>query len=226
MGFLDSLVGNLVGNATGINSRQASRWVRRIGTGNIMKIGGAAVAGAVMTHMMHEQQKKEPAPGSELPPLPSSAMPVELPPLPPVPAPGPSRPEAHDLPDELVFAVGRTLVAAALADGEMDPEERALVEKHLEQSQLPPDQKQRLHRDLVLPPTTDELAAQVADNPEAGAVLYRFGALVALADEEISEVERAWLTSLGESLGLAAEDRQELESRLLDEIASQSPESQ
>ncbi len=221
MGFLDSLVGNLVGNATGINSRQASRWVRRIGTGNIMKIGGAAVAGAVMTHMMHEQQKKGAAPTGDLPPLPTTSKPADLPPLPSLPPPEPREIEDGDLPDELVFAVGRTLIAAALADGEMGPEERALVEENLEESQLPPDQKQLLHRDLVLPPTTDELAGQVADNPEAGGVLYRFGALVALADEEVSEVERTWLTSLGESLGLSARECQEIESRLLDEIASQ-----
>ncbi len=105
------------------------------------------------------------------------------------------------------------MVAAALADGRMAPEERAMIEKHLGESGLSEEQTSQIHRDLALPPSIDELAA-LAGDPEAGEVLYRFGALVVLADQETSDLERAWLERLARAFEFGDDRRAALETEL------------
>ena len=79
----------------------------------------------------------------------------------------------------------RTMVAAALADGELSGEERSMVLGRIDDADLPEEAVRRIHQDLVLPPTPDELAA-LATTPEARETLYRLAAAVLVADGEAS----------------------------------------
>jgi uncharacterized membrane protein YebE (DUF533 family) len=106
------------------------------------------------------------------------------------------------------------MVAAALADGEMRPEERQAIHSRLGESGLDQDRIAQVHRDLVLPPGPDELAALAAE-PAGRTVLYRAAILVLLADRDLSPAERRWLDRLGDAFGLDAGRRSELERDLL-----------
>jgi uncharacterized membrane protein YebE (DUF533 family) len=198
MGFLDSLVSDLIRSSTGFNAKP---FVRAVGGKNILLLGGAAIAGAIASEKMRGQQ--QPGASPPLPPLPTSEV---VPPLPPLPAAAPE----PQLPQGLVFAIVRTLVAGALADGQMHAEEKKLIEKHLGESGLAPDQASQIHKDLIIPASPEELARSAA-TAEDRELLYRFGALVVLAEGQTSPPERAWLDRFGAALGLAPDRREALE---------------
>ena len=93
------------------------------------------------------------------------------------------------------------MVAASLADGQQDEEEKKLINERLGESGLTLEQIQQVHADLKAPPDAAELATLV-DNTHDQELLYRFGALVVLADDQVSNGEKAWLTELAEALGI------------------------
>jgi uncharacterized membrane protein YebE (DUF533 family) len=106
------------------------------------------------------------------------------------------------------------MVGAALADGQMATAEKQTIHKRLGESGLAQEQISQIHQDLVIPPSTEELATMVTD-PQQRAVLYRSAVLVTLADHDLSQVERAWLTRLATSLGFDDNQRLGLEQDLL-----------
>ncbi|MGH9334144.1 MAG: DUF533 domain-containing protein, partial [Vicinamibacteria bacterium] len=146
MAFLDNLLSGLIRSSTGFNAKP---FVRMVGGKNILLLGGAAIAGAIAA----DQMRQKPAQGAPtLPPLPPEA----LPPLPPLPEPSASA--APPIPQALLFAIVRTMVSGALADGEMQAEERKLIETHLGESGLSPEQTKQIRKDLVFPPGLEEVA--------------------------------------------------------------------
>jgi len=78
---------------------------------------------------------------------------------------------------------------------------------------LSPDETKQIHKDLVFPPTPQEIGTMVSTN-EDRELLYRFGALVVRSQGGASAPERAWLERLGAALGLPAERRTALESEI------------
>jgi tellurite resistance protein len=241
MAFLDKMVSDLVKSSTGFNARGL---VRAVGGKNILLLGGAAIAGALAADKMGSKSTPPPpVPGGSSttpPPVPSpnldapSAPPVPAasqnvpppvlgsssqeagppPPLPPLPTEAETvASEAEELPPELVYAIVRTMVAAALADGHMDTEEKELIHKHLGESGLTPDQIAQIHKDLVLPASHKELSTLVS-GVQDGELLYRFGALVALADQKVSEHEKAWLEQLAQTLEISPQRRSEIEKEI------------
>ena len=162
-----------------------------------------------------------PAPGGPVPPparAPSSAGAAEPPRSPgAVPSGSPSGPAEDDSPDEageelpphLLLPAVRTMVAAALADGRMAPEEKAAIERRLAESDLPPDGVERVHHDLVFPPTVDEIAALV-EPPAERELLFELACLVLRADSRVTDAELAWLGRLGDALEIAEDRRREL----------------
>lgn len=151
------------------------------------------------------------------------SAPVDLPPLPPLPstpAGGPSagqaappppppgaspesgpEPVEDELPLEAEVAAIRTMVAAALADGNLSEEERSMVLGRVGEASLPEEQAKQIRQDLVLPPSPEELAG-LASAPEARETLYRLAAVVLKADGQATEAEVAWLGSLAEAFGI------------------------
>lgn len=222
MGFLDRLVSDLIQDSTGLPAR---RLVRKIGGKNILlAAGGALLAGGVAAKL--GQDRTAPPPPPPPPPGAAAGLPPPPPPPPAVAAPPtPAMADAEDeLPQELTYAVVRTMVAAAIADGQMAKEEKDVVWKHLGDSGLDDDQKRQIHQDLMLPPSPEELA-ELAPAAEAREALYRFATLVALSDRDVSQPERDWLRRLGDAFELSAERCQTLEAEVFKEERFQEGES-
>jgi uncharacterized membrane protein YebE (DUF533 family) len=205
MAFLDRLVSDLIRKSTGVNARP---FVRSIGGKNILLLGGAAIAGAIAAEKMRAKsgppQSAAPPPP---PPVPGATTPPPPPPIPQAAAPEPELPEA------LLFAIVRTMVSGALADGEMHAAEKKLIENRLGESGLSPDCIRQIQKDMVIPPAPSELAGLVEDASDRE-LLYRFGALVVLADGDASELEKVWLEKLGGALALDGDGRRAMEQEL------------
>lgn len=158
------------------------------------------------------------------PPLPTAGLPA-TPPLPPIPSPAAHAGAAHEVPapdasqqatveatvsTELTYALVRSMVAAALADGHLDDKEKEMILARLDESDLDAGQRQQVHRDLVIPPTQAELAA-LTDSFDEREAMYRFAALVILTDGDVSELERSWLDRLAVAFAFDGERRRRLE---------------
>lgn len=208
MAFLDNLVSDLIRKSTGFNARP---FVRAVGGKNLLLLGGAAIAGALAAEKTRSQGTPEAVP--PLPPPVPTGPDEAVPPLPPLPTAA-AEPEPS-IPNPLLFAIVRTMVSGALADGEMHAEEKALIENRLGESSLSTEQTKQIHKDLVIPPAPDEVAKSVS-SPEDRELLYRFGALVALADGEASAPEKAWLQRLASALAISSERRAELEREIFE----------
>jgi uncharacterized membrane protein YebE (DUF533 family) len=139
------------------------------------------------------------------------APPPPPPPLPETSAAAPEKPS--ELPEDLLYAIVRTMVAGALADGEMHAEEKKLIESHLGESGLSPEHVSQVQKDMVIPPGARELAGLV-DEASDRELLYRFGAIVVLADGDAAALERAWLDKLASALGLDEPKRRTIEGEL------------
>lgn len=205
MAFLDRLVSDVIKKSTGFNARS---FVRAVGGGNMILLGGAAIAGALAVDKMRQSETPAaPSTGAPLPPLPrqNAAKEQTLPPLPPPIPP----------PQELVYAIVRTMVSAALADGEMHAAEKQLMEKRLGESGLSAEQVGQIRKDLVIPAAPSALSGLVVD-AEDKETLYRFGALVVLADDAVAETEKAWLESLAVALGIDLARRKAIDQELFE----------
>jgi uncharacterized membrane protein YebE (DUF533 family) len=223
MGMLDRLLGDLVAGSTNLPRHVTRGLVRRAGGSKLLLAGGAAIAGALITQHLHSRQAQAAAQPAAPPPPPPSA--AELgwspPPLPPELAapPGGEGGEGErdsgelELPPGLLFPVVRTMVAAALADGELEAAEREAIFVHLESGELAPSEVGQVRRDLVLPATPGELAGMLGD-PGYAEVLYRFAYLTLRADGGLEPHEAAWLEQLGEALHIDATDRARLQAEL------------
>ncbi len=229
MGFLDRLVTDMLQDSTGLPVR---RLVRMVGGKNLLMMGaGAVLAGGAATALGQSPSQSGQGGTAPPPPLPPGAGPPPPPPPPPgsVAGPSPGAPppppppmaapppvpagEAEEPTPEITYAVVRTMVAAALADGHLAPEEKEIIFQRLGESGLAEDQIRQVHQDLVLPPAPAELAA-LAPAAEAREALYRFAALIVLADGETSALERSWLDRLAAAFELDAERRSALETEI------------
>lgn len=138
------------------------------------------------------------------------------PPPPPVPTAAPptgSEAEPEEPPQEVTYAIVRAMVAGALADGQLDPAEKDMILGRLGESGLAPEQVSQIHKDLVIPPSPQELAAMTPTS-EMREMLYRFAALVVLAEGGVSEPERRWLETLGQTFELSTDRLAALEAEL------------
>ncbi len=206
MGFLDSMLADMIADSTGLPVR---RIVRRVGARNLLLLGGAALAGGALAHAATRDRRgpavvpPPPPPGgaASVPPPPPPPTAAGTPPPPPPPAVAPPEDTSDQLPNELAFAVVRAMVGAALADGELAEPERGTIHGHLAESDLTADQVAQVHRDLVVPPAPAEIAGPVRD-PDHRLAIYRAAVLVVHADREVSVLERDWLRQLAHALDL------------------------
>lgn len=231
MGLLDKLVSDLIQQSTGFNARKI---VRKVGGGKLLLAGGAALAGAIAMDRM-KRQGQAPGAGAPSPSLSPAAGPAHLPPIPQVPAapapppaalpplpplPAPPQPaaaadeEEEVIPPDLEYAIVRTLIAAALADGHLGEDERRIILERIDESGLPEERVRQLHRDLVLPPTPSELA-NLAPDVASRETLYSFASLMARSDGTVEATENNWLDRFAATLELSAERSAELAARAL-----------
>ncbi len=181
-------------------------------------------------------QAAPPLPTPTAAPLPAAPEPAAPPPLPPTPAIAPpmeapaadgiiagSGQAAEEVAEEevpisadLTYAIVRTMVSAALADGNMDEKEKATILDRLGSSGLDAERVQQVHRDLVIPPTPAELASLTESFSEREA-MYRFAGLIVLSDGQVTDLERSWLDRLAVALGFDAERKGHLEGEIFAE---------
>ena len=247
MGFLDRMISDLIQDNTGINARRMVRKVgggkilalggAALAAGVLAEKKGLFRQGGQQGGQQSGQSSGQPATPAHAPPPPplpgaaATSPPGAVPPPPPVPGssvppppvPGASTQPAADtgaeedeLPQELTYAIVRTMVAAALSDGNLASEEKSIIQKHLGDSGLSEEQTRQIHSDLVLPPSPDELAAMAA-GAEAREALYRFGAVIVLADGDASDLERWWLDRLAAAFELSEEAKATLEKEILEQ---------
>ena len=210
MAFLDRLLADVLGNATGLPVRGL---VRRVGAGNLLLLGGAAVAGGLIADAMARQQRA----GNPLAPQPgTNAVPPPLPPLPPLPQVAPPElppiPESP-LPPSLQLTIVRTMVAAALADGRLSDDERSSIRERLAESDLDDAAIAQVRAELTMPASPEELAAS-AEDASAAAAVYRAAWLVTRSDRTVEGAETVWLDRLATALGFDAARREALASEL------------
>lgn len=192
-----------------------------------MTPGGTAAPSSGTRHVPIPRSSSEAAavPSRAVPPPPpvvsSEAEPSTVPPPPP-PVP-PAAPEhtsdageeavAEELPPELLFAIVRSMVAAALADGELSDAERETIHSRLAEAPFSQEQVAQVNRDLVVPPSPHELAGMVETDDRE--VLLRFATLVALAHEGVSDRERTWLGGFARALEIDGERQRTIEAEIL-----------
>lgn len=245
MGFIEKMISEAIRRETGFNPR---RLIRRVGGRNILLAGGAALAGGLLASQARSQQQAAgyaPAPSPTVDPARTSASSAAsrsqapLPPPPPAPPPAAPLPplprvaeERRDeaassaepegtasLPSEVRYAITRTMVAAALADGELARDEKSMIDEQLAAGDLEESQVAQIRRDLVVPPSALELADTLPDG-EAPELLLQFALLTTRADGELSPRERTWLQGLANALGLRGQAVEQVEKDLFSESAS------
>jgi uncharacterized membrane protein YebE (DUF533 family) len=154
-----------------------------------VKAGGLALVGGIAWQAWQQYQARQ---AGGLPPTPVG--------LPPAPAAQVPLPAAFDLERQegSALAVLRAMVAAARADGVVEPLERARILDRLQAADLPPADQQYVLDLFDQPPDLDAIA-RAAGAPELAAEVY---AAAALAVYPASRVERGYLDLLGARLGL------------------------
>lgn len=178
---------------------------RKRGLGGLLS-GGAAlglvgVAMEAAEHYMKAAQQPPDGPpvnlagGGPVPPPPGGrAVPPPPPPGPPPAAAGPPSTE-----EQAVLLI-RAMIAAANADGIIDPDESHRILTKLEEAQLSPAEREFLTAELSQPRTAEQIAADV-DGAEMARQVY----LVSLLAVEVdTPAERTYMESLAGLLGLDA----------------------
>lgn len=209
MGFLSRMVGNMIGESVGVNPRQLRRLM---GGKGLLLAGGAALAGVLTA------QKPGAAPaggherwsGGKAAPPPPPVPPPDLPPIPTGLGQEPEELEAA-VPRHLLFAIVRTMAAAAMADGHLAPQEKAAIQEHLEESGLSAEQIARIERDVEEEPAAPAELAALAQGEEERETLYRFATLILRSDERVSPQELDWLDGFAGALSLPEERAAELQ---------------
>ena len=218
MAFLDRIVSDVIKKSTGFNARP---FVRAVGGKNLLLLGGAAVAGALAVDKMRSSDPKQQPSGGATPPLPPPSG--ELPPLPPqelppLPGAGPQAApttQSEEPPRELVYAIVRTMVAAALADGEVHDDEKKLIEKRLGESGLSAEQIGQIRKDLVIPASPETLAG-LTSTAEDKEMLLRFASLVVLSDDAVTDPEKVWLDKFSDALAIDEERARSIQTEIFE----------
>jgi len=172
------------------------------GLTGIAGLGALGVAIAAFDHFTQKRQQPQPGvpPG---PPPPSGTATGRTPPPPPPPPastdlPGIGQPPpAGGLQSEALLLI-RAMIAAANADGNIDPEERKKILQHLREAGITPEEERFIVQELNSPPSIDSLLPSIT-TPELAAEVYTVSLLAIDAD---SRAEKAYLGYLKARLNL------------------------
>ena len=163
---------------------------RRI-TGSAIKLGGLAAVGTVAYKAYQNWQRQQTQDVADI------GAPIgEL---------------THPLAQTRSEILLEAMIAAAKADGHIDANERANIERQIEQFGLEKDSRKFLQTQLAQPIDIDLLAAK-ADSPEAAAEMYLVSRLIIDLD---NASEKRHLQNLATALGLAPGLVAELERQVL-----------
>lgn len=235
----ERLLGQMLGGSLGglLGGDDDGRRRKRRGSGSMFgglsmgtkaQLGVGALGLAIAAYEHYTQQKPQP-PSGGFPPaahghtpsyggVTGSATPPPPPPAtspaassmraapPPPPAPVTAQPE---VPDSDALVLIRAMIAAAAADGRIDADERAKVLDRATQAGLGDEDRRFLEHELAQPQTLDEIAAST--RPELALDVYAASYIAIAVD---TEAELAYLSRLGDKLGLDADRRAALHQQI------------
>src|SRR3954471_5881256 len=178
-----------------------SRQARGV-AGNLAGLGGLALIGGLAYKAFQNHQAGRPLLDTGAPDLASAPQPAAVAaPAKALPSPPDFNPAAFDpasaTDDDAVLYL-RTMVAAATADGQVDPAERARIVDAVSRTGLSPDAARWLDGEIAAPLTVDDIADRV-QTPEKAAQVY---AAARLAIDPDTLQEREFLRQLAEALDL------------------------
>jgi uncharacterized membrane protein YebE (DUF533 family) len=176
-GMAGGLAGSLLGNV--LAGKGGGKKLAK----TAVKAGGLALVGTIAWQAWQQYQARQ---AGGVPPAPAGQQ--------------PTLPAAFDLERQQgpALAVLRAMVAAARADGVIEPLERARILDRLQAADLPPADQQYVLDLFEQPPDLDAIA-RAAGTPELAAEVY---AAAALAVYPASRVERGYLDLLGARVGI------------------------
>jgi uncharacterized membrane protein YebE (DUF533 family) len=202
--LLGQMIGGALGGAFGGRRGRRNSAFR---TGNLATKAqlGIGLLGIAMAAWEHYQKAPATLAGNGVatPPPPPGSGPVRPPPPPP-----PPRPSNPDRARDMALMV-QAMVAAAAADGAIDPQERERIVARAADSGLDPDSRAFLERELAAPRTLERIVA--AARAELAPDLYAASLIAITAD---TEAERAYLDRLAQGLGLSTDARATIHQQL------------
>ncbi len=193
------LLGVLIGN------KKARKKVGKL-AGGVVGYGAAAGLGALAYRAYQNWQTGQQAP-QPAPSAPAGALPSEPPPAGSkfLPATAPAK---DGQPFEL--ALVSAMIAAANADGHIDPDEQRFIFEKVGELPLDAEDKAFVFDALAKPPSLQDIAG-LAEGPEQAAELYLASRLAIDPDHPM---ERAYLEALASRLSLPADLVAHLESQV------------
>ena len=208
------VLGQLVSQALGLRQTGAGRRALGLGAGGLGDRAalGLGVLGIALAAYEHYRQPNAgnssvSGPASKT----SAAVSKIAPPPPPVASPGtpppPPAADAESAADARLLV--QCMIAAAAADGSIDPEERARILSRMQDLGLDADDQAFLSAELAAPKSADEIGA----NTRPGLVEAAYAAAWLGIDPDLP-AETAFLDRLAGALGLTAAERQHLVDRL------------
>lgn len=123
---------------------------------------------------------------------------------------GARTPDLKDLNEDDAETILRAMIAATVADGAVDAQERRRLDEAVAAAGLGLDERRWLDQQLADPPRVDEIVDRVG-SPDLAARVY---AAARIAIEPDTLQERHFLKDLAESLDLAPEVTQRIETEL------------
>ncbi len=195
-GYANFGTGMLAGGVLGL--LLGDKRVRKFG-GKALTYGGAAALGALAFRAYSTWQQQKAAAGNAPAPV------VQATQFLPAPAADHSR------------AVLKALIAAAKSDGHIDARERAMIEEKLASLADDPALRSWIDQEVARPLDPADVAAAAAGSLEVASEMYLVSAL---AVDDDSFMERAYLDALATQLKLPAELRVQLESEARQALAA------
>lgn len=220
----EDIVGAVLRGVLTSGGKPSAKTLRRLSHGQLLSTRNIVAAAAAAWGLYEAMQsgtggvagpvgsgpRPQPAPPSHVPPPTPSSLPIPQagqavqpspppPPLPvPVAPPAPPLASAEDggFPPDLARAI-RVLIAAARADGDLKPEEGALIARQAAAGGA----EALVRAELLMRRSLAEIVSGVGD-PAVAAELYGLAFTVLRADEDVNSDERAWLAELERVLKL------------------------
>lgn len=149
-----------------------------------------------------------PEPSRATPPPPPPAGAVNQPGrMPSPPSPFEETPASPEAGQELALRLIRVMIAAAYADGHLDPQEEQEILARLRSVELSREEKQFILSEFHRPRSIEELTAGIGD-PQIAQTMYSLAVSAVVID---TPEERAWLDRLAEALAISPEMKEFIE---------------
>jgi uncharacterized membrane protein YebE (DUF533 family) len=217
----EQLLGQILGGALGgaLGGKQSRKKHKRglggaLGSGNLAGKAqlGIGLLGIAMAAYEHYSNKPRPPASAGAPgwtPLQSRPQHMPAPPPPPPAPPVPPTPAQLDQRTRDMTVLIQAMVAAAAADGLIDPIERGHILKRANDAGLDADTRRFLESELDAPKSLDAIVA--AARLELAPDVYAASVIAISLD---TDAERAYLDTLAQRLQLAPEQRRTIHEQL------------